>query len=195
MSIYLRYTTLGMELAEAGDLKGYREHCAKALKRFPNPTDPVAAMSVAACCLILPASGANPEAVARLADIAASAPPKHWAWGLGQDCKALSEYRQGRFAKAEEYSQLVLSRPFNPFDRGRGLYVRIRAQAVLAMASWQLGQSNVARSALAKSMESAKSVPGRSLEPGWEWLFAQGSLREAKALIENQPVMAKDAAK
>jgi eukaryotic-like serine/threonine-protein kinase len=180
---------LGLALVEAGDFEGYREQCAKALKRLANPTDPCVALCVAEDCLVLPGSGADPETVARLADIAASDPPKHWAWDWCQLCKSLSEYRQGRFAKAEDYAQLVLSRPFDPEDHGRNMDVHIHAQAVLAMACWQLGQKDLAQTALAKSMESAKSVQrvreGISFGTDWGWwLVAQGSLREARTLIE-----------
>jgi hypothetical protein len=67
------------------------------------------------------------------------------------------------------------------------------------MAQWRLKQFDSARAALGKGIEINTKLPkleDGDLGGGWlDWTMAQALLGEAKALIEGQPVTAKDAGK
>ena len=97
-----------------------------------------------------------------------------------EDGKAWSEYRQGHFAKAIEWGQKPL--------QISGLYVDGHADAVLAMAFWQLGEKDQARVMLAKGDALApENLPVEiSQDPrnAWlAWLFARIALDEASLLV------------
>src|SRR5262249_45932449 len=136
--------------------------------------------------LILPASGVNPEIVARLADISASASNKAEDGQL-EFPKGLLEYRQARFASAVEWMQKVLSKTGNdPFQETRSGR-EVEAFMVLAMAQYQSRQIDNARSALARGIDAEAKLP--KLDSGdlrdWpNWVIAHALMGEAKALIE-----------
>src|SRR5437868_4672657 len=95
-------------------------------------------------------------------------------------CKALSEYRLGRFTKAIEWAEKTVASPH--------LNAHGQAYAVLAMAHWRLGEKEAARSMIAKGekLAPAQLPPLVAEEPGnaWlAWLFARISLDEANELI------------
>jgi tetratricopeptide (TPR) repeat protein len=107
-----------------------------------------------------------------------------------QVCKAMSGYRQGRFAEAIEWA----SKPLN----SSYINAQAKAYAILAMVYWQLGQKDEARAMLAKGDALAPGIsPVRDdedLGESWmAWLFARITLDEATALIlpasttENSP--------
>jgi hypothetical protein len=96
--------------------------------------------------------------------------------------KALSEYRQGHFAKAAEWAQNALA--------SSRVEVYGQAYAILAMAKRHLGEKEVARAALARGNDIApQTMPARdALDPGQAWLawvFSRVSLNEAAALFES----------
>jgi tetratricopeptide (TPR) repeat protein len=98
-----------------------------------------------------------------------------------QDCKALSEYRQGHYAEAIEWAQKPLEIP--------GLYVYGHVYAILAMAYWQLGQKDEALEMLAKGETLAPRIMPASIAEdtpsAWNgWLFARIQLDEANELIQ-----------
>jgi hypothetical protein len=67
-----------------------------------------------------------------------------------QFCKALAEYRQGHFAGAVEWAQKPIRSP--------RVYAQGQAYAVLAMAQWQLGERDVARTLLAEGNRLAQRI-------------------------------------
>ncbi len=150
---------------------------------FANTTDIYVADQVAKSCLFLPPSEADLKQIAHLSDLTV-------VQGIGdpgaipyfQDCKALSEYRQGHYTEAVEWAQKPLKIP--------GLHVYGHAYAVLAMAYWQLGDKDEARAMLAKAEElTPPSMPAAIAEDpskAWQgWLYARIQLDEATALIES----------
>jgi Flp pilus assembly protein TadD len=105
-----------------------------------------------------------------------------------QVCKALSEYRQGHFAEAVEWSQKSVE------SSRTGAHGQ--AYAVLAMAYWQLGKQDEARAMLAKGDALAPSIMPVSIaeDPAnaWlAWLSARIQLDEATALVKSPAAQGK----
>ncbi len=148
---------------------------------FADTTDIYVADQVAKACLFLPSSELDLNAIGHLADTTVTRGiGDHNAMPFFQDCKALSEYRQGHYAEAVEWAQKPLKIP--------GIYVHGHAYAVLAMAYWQLGEKDEARAMLAKGDAlDPRIMPGSVAEdPGnaWlAWLYARIQLEEATALL------------
>jgi tetratricopeptide (TPR) repeat protein len=97
--------------------------------------------------------------------------------------KALAEYRESKYGKAVEWSEKALDPSGTNYNRG------VQAGAVLAMAQQRLGQTNEARTALAKAKQIAETKlpkPGSGdLGPDWQdWIISHTLLREAQDLIE-----------
>jgi Flp pilus assembly protein TadD len=172
-------------LVASGQLDTYRAHCRKSAERFGNSADPLIAERIAKDCLILPASGANLGVVAKMADTAAAV-TNHWATPWFQLVKGLAEYRQGRFASAVEWMNKAL------IESGKELERDVQAYMVLAMAHYQLNQTDAARAAFARGTE-IEQMKLPKLESGdigdsWlDWIIAHALMREAKALIEGAP--------
>ena len=134
----------------------------------------------------MPSSGADLETAASLADIAVGAIPNHPEWtnyvAWGEFAKGLAEYRRGRFASARDWMETVLAHG-DEFNRDAA------ACMVVAMAQYQLKQTDEARNALAKGIEIEQTKLPK-LESGdigggrWDWIIAHALLREAKELIE-----------
>jgi tetratricopeptide (TPR) repeat protein len=186
--------SLAAVLVQSGQLDIYREHCRKSVERFGNTTDPTTAERIAKDCLILPASGAGLETVARMTQTALSSTnyPYDPAWR--QLAQGLADYRQGHFASALDWAEKALTR--TGVDPRRD----VEACMVQAMACQRLNQPDKAHAALATGsvMASAKlpKLEDGDLAEGWlDWIIAQALLREARALIEGQPVTAKEAGK
>jgi tetratricopeptide (TPR) repeat protein len=99
-----------------------------------------------------------------------------------QTCKALSEYRQGHYARAVEWAQKTLD---SSATASHG-----HASAVVAMAYWKLEKREEARAMLAKGdLLAPREMPARVAEDtgnAWlAWLYARVQLDEAAALIES----------
>jgi eukaryotic-like serine/threonine-protein kinase len=171
-------------LVQSGDLEAYRRHCARVVERFLKTNDPVVAERMAKDCLILPSSGANLDAVASMIDSTLVANPDHWATGFFQFVKGLSEYRQGNFASAVQWTQKALEKP-KEFD-----FRDAQAYLVLAMAHHQLNQADEARAAFAqgKAVIETRPKPGSGgLGVDWnDWLIVHALAREAQALIDGE---------
>jgi len=169
-------------LVEAQDRSGYESICQKFLSRFGGTQDIYVAEQVAKSCLYRPNEEVDLRAVDQMIDAAlirgaddAAAMPYF------QDSKALSEYRQGHYAAAVEWAKKPLAVP--------GLAGHGHAYAVLAMADWQLGQKDEARSMLAKGEELEPAILPASIagDPSdlWQhWVYARIQLEEAAALIQ-----------
>jgi len=95
----------------------------------------------------------------------------------------LADYRQGKFQQAVADTSEILKDPF-PYTQAEG-------GAVLAMAQFQLGKAEEARTALAE-LESVvqKKLPppeGNDLGRDWkDWIIAHALLDEARSLIRGQ---------
>jgi hypothetical protein len=133
---------------------------------------------------------ADLDADSRLAETGVSLYKGDWELLFFQSCKALAEYRQGRFASAAQWALKALSQP----EHATGLEMlddswRVGAQMLLAMSNHQLRRPDEARAALSSGLKLADAKLPR-LESGdlgrfWPDLVrADVLMREAKALIE-----------
>jgi eukaryotic-like serine/threonine-protein kinase len=177
---HLVWHSLAVVLVQEGQVEAYRKHCAKCLERFGNTTEPLAAERIAKDCVMLPASGADLDLVARMAQTALSATNYPTDRGFCRLLKGLVEYRLGHFTSAVDWEGRALSE-----DGERNF----EAYMVQAMAYHQLKQPDKARAALAKGREiKVPKFEDGDLGIGWQDLIiGQALLREAMTLIEGGP--------
>ena len=170
------YHYLAPALLQAGDISAYRKNCERVLTQFGSTTDPVVAERMAKDCLILAPPAASLEQIAKMADTAAAG-TNDSAWPYFALVKGLAEYRQRHFADALEWLRKVEPQESVP-TRTAQLY------STLAMAEFQLGQTNAARAHLADGLKLAET---RLAQPGridWnDQLIARFLLREAQDLV------------
>lgn len=183
---YYAYHYLAPLLVQTGDLGAYRTVCERALSQFGATADPVIAERIAKDCLMLPLPADSLAGLAKMADTAVAADPTNPSWPYYMFVKGLAEYRQGHFAGALEWLQKVAAQEGVPTRTAQ-------ADATLAMAEYQLGQTNAARATLAEGVKIAQeklTQPGRI---DWnDQLIAQFLLREAQGLINGTPAPAAD---
>ncbi len=177
------YSPLAALLVKTHNRSAYEDLRQRLLTAHADTTNIFVADQVAKACLFLPASKMEQQEIDRLADV----PVKLGAGDEGalpffQVGKALSEYRQGHFAEAAEWSQKSIENP--------RVDAHAHAYAILAMADWQLGQKDEARAMLTKGEDLAPSImPERVAEDpedAWMgWLFARIQLDEATGLFQS----------
>jgi tetratricopeptide (TPR) repeat protein len=188
-SSHTRFPMLAALLVKTQNRPAYEHFCKRLLTTFGDTTNFYVADQVAKACLFLPSSDADLKIIAHLADMTVTRGKGDvGALPFFQDCKALSEYRQGHYAEAIEWAQKPLKVP--------GLHVHGHAYAVLAMAYWRLGEKEKARAMLAEANTLAPPImPARIAEdPGdaWlAWLHARIQLEEANALVETAAAQAR----
>jgi len=178
------YHFLAPLLVQTGDLVAYRRHCERILRQFAGTSNPVVAERMAKDCLFVAPPAFDFGAIEKLVGTAVAAGPTHQYWPYFQFVKGLAEYRQGRFASAADWLQKVLG-------QSDDIYRTVQAHMTLAMAQYQLKQTEQARVTLAKGLEIAeKRFPkaGKaSLDERWhDWIIAHVLMREAKELIEGK---------
>jgi len=166
------------------DFEGYQRLCRQIVDRFNVPDQPVTADQMAKDCLILPFSGVDLTPVAAMAELAVTKGQLQPAYTFFQCCKALAEYRQGRFEGAVKWAQVAASNPFP--------YSQAEAFAVLSMSQYKLNQVAAARTNLAncnKVVITQLPAPGtRDLGGDWrDWIIAHALLTEAQNLIGPAP--------
>jgi serine/threonine protein kinase/uncharacterized protein HemY len=178
-------------LAESGDLEAYGRVCAQIRERFGGTESIDLAASMAWSCLVVPSDSPGDAVTdSRLSDAGVRFYKGERRLLGYQSCKALAEYRQGRFGSASEWASKALSQP--EYAWGWELVndsKRVGASMVLAMSNYQLHQPDQARAALGRGLEFAnKKLPKLErddLSVHWpDWIFAQVLVREARALIE-----------
>jgi Flp pilus assembly protein TadD len=180
-SDHYRYHTLAALLARTDDRAGYERVCHSLFTKFADSTDPYVAERIAQDCLLLPGSGTDLASMDKLADKALSTGSGTDGFPYFQACKAMTRYRLGDFSEAITWSERAA--------KSSTTFAQAKAFAVLAMAHWRLGQSDEARSALAKGDELTPAISPESgvsdLGESWvAWLMARISLDEAAKLIE-----------
>lgn len=176
------YHRLAGLLAITHDRPAYEQICQRFLTNFANPKNPYVAERMAQDCLLLPHSGADLALVDKLADVAVTLGSSEASLPYFQACKAMSNYRLGRFPEAIEWAEKA--------TKSSLVEAQAKAFAVLAMAHWQLGQRDIARAMLAKGDTLAPSIqPARGaadIGESWvPWIFARVSLDEATGLIQS----------
>jgi tetratricopeptide (TPR) repeat protein len=180
---------LAAVLAELGNLEEYRRLCAQIRDQFVGTESPEIATAMAWLCLILPSPyPADAVTGTALADTGLKLKGDRGSV-LRRSCKALAEYRQGRFASAAEWASKTLSLPEYPTGYPNDDFRRVAANMLVAMADYQLHQVDEARAALARGLEMADTklpkIEFGDLGRQWnEWVFANLLMREARMLIE-----------
>lgn len=184
---HYRYHVLAGLLVMTGDRPAYEQLCKKIITRFRNPSNnPYIAERVVQDCLLLPNSGADLALIDKLADAAVTLGSGDAALPYFQACKAMSNYRLGRFSEAVEWAEKAVN------SATAEAPAKGKAFAVLAMARWQLRQEQAARAALADGDAASPefSQEHEDLGESWmAWLMARISLDEAAALIQPRPAL------
>ncbi|HWY31271.1 MAG TPA: tetratricopeptide repeat protein, partial [Candidatus Acidoferrum sp.] len=177
---HYRYHTLAGLLVITRDIPRYEQLCQTILATFTNNTNPYVAERMADDCLLMPRPGLDLPAVDNLAEAAVRLGGGDDLLPYIQACKAMANYRLGRFTEAVEWAGKPLGGP--------QVYAEAKACAVLAMADWQLGQKEAAQSMLAKGNTLVPGILSHQgnvdLGDAWvAWLFARIALDEATALL------------
>jgi len=175
---YYWFYNVAALLVMTHDRPAYEQLCQRIPAAFAETTNPYIAQRIAEGCLLLPNSPADLLLVDRLATRAVTL-------GNGdayfQPCKALSEYRQGRFAEAVEWAEAL---------KNSEVFARAKGCAVLAMAQWRLGLKDAARATLSEGNNLAQDISSNQavdLGDKWlDWLVARILLNEATELIANE---------
>jgi len=180
---HYRYHTLAGLLAVTQDRPAYEQLCQRLVTKFPNPTNPFVAERITQDCLLLPNSGVDLDVIDNLADTAVTLGTSDASLPYFLACKAMSNYRLGRFREAINWAEKAVKSPSAEAP------AKAKAFAVLAMANWQLGRTSEARAALAEGEALAPNFlpehDAQDLGESWvAWLVAQISLGEATGLIE-----------
>jgi serine/threonine protein kinase len=152
------------------------------VSRFGGSSDPRIAERVIKDCLIAPWPDANYEVLDKLAAIALSVEPTHWARSYFEFAQGLLDYRKGEFGRASGQMDKVLRA-----SRDRNLTVQ--AYMVSAMSKHQLGQRERAASILMRGLDAARTLPREDnlLDYiGWnDWVIARALMDEASKLTGN----------
>jgi tetratricopeptide (TPR) repeat protein len=179
---HYRYHTLAGLLVVTRDFPGYKDVCQRLVTAFPDPTNPFIAERITQDCLLLPNSGVDLGLIDNLADTAVTLGSGDASMPYFMACKAMANYRQGRFHEAISWGLKAVN------SSTAETQAKAKAFAVLAMANWQLSEKDAAYEALAKGDASAPKLSSNDdtadLGESWvAWLMARISLDEAAALI------------
>jgi eukaryotic-like serine/threonine-protein kinase len=174
------YHLLTPVLVQMGDVGAYQQHREKMLRLFGGTSDPTVAERVGRDCLLLAPPASEWEAIAKMADTAVQNPTNN-SWM--KFVKGFAEYRQGHFASAGQWLQTAASQAGDPA-------LKLQVEAVLAMTQYRLKQPEAARTTLAQATAFAAKATDR-FGPNWnDRRSAELLLREAKALLQNDPTPA-----
>src|SRR5262249_13385025 len=102
---HYHYHTLAALLAMNPDSARYEEICNARLRQFVNSNNPFIAERIVQDNLLLPHPGVDLELMDRLADTAITLGSGDPALPYFQACKAMANYRLGRFAEAIEWGE------------------------------------------------------------------------------------------
>jgi serine/threonine protein kinase/tetratricopeptide (TPR) repeat protein len=178
------YHRLAALFAISQDQTNYEQLCQKMITTFTNTANPYVDERIANDCLLLPHSGVDLGLIDKFANLAVTLGSNETAVAYFQGCRALCDYRLENYPRAIEWAQKATDSPT------ANAQAKAKAFAVLAMANWQLGQKDAARTALIRGN---KLAPALSHKPDTEdlgdswvaWLMARVSLDEATALVRS----------
>ncbi len=180
LSEHYRYHTLAALLAMAGDRPAYEQVCKRMVTKFVDSKDPYVSERIAQDNLLLPSAGADLELMDKLADKAVTAGTGTDGLPYFQACKAMSHYRMGNFSEAIAWGKKAAASSTG--------FAQAKALAVVAMAHWQLRQTNEAIATLGNGDALApvfSNEKNDDLGESWvAWMMARISLDEAAKLIE-----------
>ena len=134
---------------------------------------------MAKVCLILPSSGVDPDTISTWMETALSASGKGTNDVWNRFVKGLAEYRLNHFADAAQWVENIVNS-----DTPQTL--KAQSYTVLAMARWQLKQSNAAHAALASGTEVIEQKLQGIDEEWGNWIAAHALHREACLLIDGK---------
>ncbi len=179
---HIHYHRLAPLLVASGDTNRYQELCREMVIRFKDTKAPLIAETMAKNCLILPSSSADLQIVSNLAHFAVTSSIKDPGdLAIIRFTEGLAEYRLGNFVSATNSIRKSLA-------TSSDVYAHIEAYAVLAMAQYQLKQTDDAKATLALGLNLQRTQSPR-LENGdltfdWRaWIRGQALMKEATALI------------
>ena len=186
---HYRYHLLAVLMAITHNRPVYEQLCRRITATFSETKNPYIAERMAKDCLLLPQSGADLQLADKLADTAVTAGLGDASMPLFQTCKAMSNYRLGRFAGAIEWAEKAVNASQD--------FAQAQANAVLALAHWQVGQKDEARAALARGNGLTANIfpvqDNGDIGREWlAWLLARVWLDEAMALIQHGPTVEGD---
>jgi WD40 repeat protein/formylglycine-generating enzyme required for sulfatase activity/tetratricopeptide (TPR) repeat protein/tRNA A-37 threonylcarbamoyl transferase component Bud32 len=168
---------------QAGDPEGYRRDCGEMLKRFHDTKAHYAADYTAKTCLLLPDAVPDLGPVLELARRPLAGTEKDVAYPWFLICKALAEYRAGRFDAAVEGLNHAAPNP-------KGGSLDATAYVILALAEHRRGRPAEARQALVRAQviqaqSWVRVGGGQPLSGDWDnWLRCEALRREAEALVD-----------
>jgi formylglycine-generating enzyme required for sulfatase activity/tetratricopeptide (TPR) repeat protein len=167
---------------QVGDVEGYRRDCREMLARFGDTEDLSVANMTAKTCLLSPDAVAGRTVSFKITRL----PPSETEGGLAHRwfllCRALGDYRTGRFDAAVE----AVGRVAPKSDDGS---LAATAYVILALAEHRRGHAAEARQALARAWLLLQEgwlglYRGQTLGSDWhDWLRCELLRREAEALI------------
>ena len=182
---------------ERGNIQDYERFRRAAIDRYTGTTDPVFAERTLKISLLLPGDKKLMKLLEPLSDISSGSmqgqgDPNNIMSAWRCISLAIMAYRQNFTPTAKTWCEKCLSYPeYNP--------CRIAtAHIIQAMACYQLGEVEKARSELAQGRGLIITQFSGGLEEGngltgfwYDWLFARILLREAEALLEKTPAVVK----
>jgi tetratricopeptide (TPR) repeat protein len=187
-AVTLDYQACGVVLIESGEFERYRQFCRSTIAAFLDTTNVDAASRILKTCLLLPPDAELLKQARPLGEKAESllkASKSDTRPGWAAIPISLWEYRLGHFQQAAAYCHYGL----NEKDTASAQYATLRL--ILAMADFQMGDIEKAKSELAKARKTIQASP-QTLQRGngqlgywYDWAFARVLLREAEALMED----------
>lgn len=186
-TVTLDFQACGALLADAGDEDGYSRFCLTLASTHRQVADGDEGGRILKSCLLQPIDTQLQERLSPLAgtvsDWYPTVPPDKWsAWASLP--LSLWRYRTGDFAGAVELAKAALPRS------NATMAHRPSHEAIIAMASHQLGDAPAALSHLRSARQAVERKFATSLEGTggagfwYDWLFARVLVREASEMIE-----------
>ena len=177
---HFAFHSLAPLLVVTGDRAAYRLLCGQIIARHGDARDGNVAERMAKDVLIWADSGVDLAVVESMVQTALAVESGHPGLAHFQFCRALLDYRRGRFASAMEWSgKVVASTTTIP---------RLQALSVLAMAQARSGQVDEGRRSLdgvlREAAESAARPDSPALGGEWrDWIVLQALLAEARDVL------------
>ena len=175
------YHRLGPLFVATGDLEGYRQTSQRIKTQFLHPESAMVAERMAKVCLILPSSGVEADTISKWMETAMSPSGSGTNDQWNRFVKGLAEYRLNHFADAAQWVENVV-------DSETPQTQTLKAQScmVLAMARWQLKESDAAHAALSTGTEIIEQRLDGTDEEWSNRIMAHALYREACLLIDGK---------
>ena len=136
---------------------------------------------MAKVCLILPSSGVEADTISKWMETALSPSGSGTNDQWNRFVKGLAEYRLNHFADAAQWVENVVNS-----ETPQTQTLKAQSCMVLAMARWQLKQSDAAHAALATGTEIIEQRLDRTDEEWSNRIMAHALYREACLLIDGK---------